>query len=328
MKKLLWVLVVLALGYGGWRWYKAKRVSKAPEYSQTTVVRGDLSVGVQATGSVQPQNRLEVRPSLAGRVEEMLVREGDYVKRGQVLAWLSSTERAALVDAARARGPEALARWESLYKAAPLLAPISGQVISRDTEPGQSISQADKVVVLSNRLIVKAQVDETDIAKVRQGQNAEIKLDAYAREKVPAKVGHIAYEARTVNNVTMYDIDVLPLKVPGFMRSGMTANVAFTTDEREDVLLLPLEAVTRKKREAFVNVPGPGKDGMAKPVSLSVQVGLDDGIQVEVIGGLKEGDMVLVLTSALPQAESAGGNPFMVKQPRVPRSGGGSRGTH
>jgi macrolide-specific efflux system membrane fusion protein len=252
---------------------------------------------------------------LAGRVEEVLVREGDYVKRGQVLAWLSSTERAALVDAARARGPEALKRWEELYKAAPLLAPISGQVISRDTEPGQSISQADKVVVLSNRLIVKAQVDETDIAKVRQGQDAEIRLDAYAREKVPAKVGHIAYEARTVNNVTMYDIDVLPQKVPGFMRSGMTANVAFTTEQREGVLLLPLEAVTRSRREAFVLVAGPGPDGASKPVSRSVKVGLDDGSQVEIESGLKEGEMVLVAQGGLPQAQG-GTNPFMMQRPK------------
>jgi len=103
--------------------------------------------------------------------------------------------------------------------------------------------------------------------------------------------------------------------------------VAFTTESVEGVLLLPLEAVTRNKREAFVNVPGPGKDGLAVPVSRSVQVGLDDGTQIEIVGGLKEGDIVLVLSSALPEAEAAGKNPFIIRGPNVPR-GGGSRSAH
>ena len=52
--------------------------------------------------------------------------------KGQILAWMSSTERAALMDAARSKGPEEVSRWEELYRPTPILAPIRGTVISRN----------------------------------------------------------------------------------------------------------------------------------------------------------------------------------------------------
>ena len=66
----------------------------------------DIQISVSTTGIVEPQNRLEMKPPINGRIEEILVREGEKVKRGQILAWMSSTERAALLDAARAQSEE------------------------------------------------------------------------------------------------------------------------------------------------------------------------------------------------------------------------------
>lgn len=314
MKKTLIVVLVLALaGWGGWKLYSGRKAAAAPAYTEIPVERGELLIAVQANGGVQPRNRLEVRPPLSGRVEQVLVREGDHVKRGQILAWLSSAERAALLDAARAQGPEALARWEQLYKATPLLAPITGDVIARNTEPGQSVSAADAVVVLSDRLIVKAQVDETDIARVKAGQEAVIRLDAYSDEALDARVGHIAFEAKVVNNVTLYEVEVYPSRVPRFMRSGMSASVDFIEQRHQDVLLLPVQAVRRRKGEALVLLPGPA--GAAKPVSRAVKTGIDNGELVEVLEGLKEGDIVLQSAAGLPKAEAASGSPLSFGRP-------------
>jgi multidrug efflux pump subunit AcrA (membrane-fusion protein) len=49
-----------------------------------------LDISILATGVVQPQNRLEIKPPIAGRIERVLVEEGETVKRGQILAWMSS----------------------------------------------------------------------------------------------------------------------------------------------------------------------------------------------------------------------------------------------
>jgi len=158
-------------------------------------VLGDIQMAVMTTGAVEPQNRLEIKPSINSRIEEILVDEGDKVTKGQILAWTSSTERAALVDAARSQGDGALAYWEQVYKQTPIISPIDGEVIVRSIEPGQTVTTNDTVLVLSDRLIVSAQFDETDIGRVGLGKEAVIALDAYPKVKIEGTVDHIAYES-------------------------------------------------------------------------------------------------------------------------------------
>jgi macrolide-specific efflux system membrane fusion protein len=114
-----------------------------------------------------------------------------------------------------------------MYQAAPIVSPINGTIISRNAEAGQTITTSDAILVMSDLLIVKAQVDETDMAQIKLKQEAEIILDAYPKTTIPAKVDKIAYEAETVNNVTNYKIDLIPHHPTELMRSGMTANVTF-----------------------------------------------------------------------------------------------------
>lgn len=303
--KGLWIALVLAAAAG---WRTLSRRQDRPQFLTTRVEKGNLSLTILATGVVQPQNRVEIKPPIAGRADDILVKEGQAVRKGQILAWMSSVERAALLDAARAKGPEELAHWEDLYKPTPLVAPLEGLVISRKVEPGQTVTAQDPVLVMSNRLIVKGQVDETDIGKIRQGQEAEVVLDAYPQEKIAARVDHVAYEAKTVSNVTVYEVDVVPRRVPDFMRSGMTANVVFLVARKEDVLVLPAEAVRQEKDRSVVLLPDPKGNG--RPVSKEIETGMSDGKRIEVVSGLKEGDLALVRAFRLPKGQASQGSPF------------------
>jgi len=83
-------------------------------------VIGSIRMAVSCTGAVLPKNRLEVKPPVNGRIERVLVKEGDKVKTGQILAQMSSTERAALLDAARGQGEEKFKYWQETYKPIPL----------------------------------------------------------------------------------------------------------------------------------------------------------------------------------------------------------------
>jgi len=283
---------------------------------RVTVSRQDLRVTKTATGEVTPQNRVEVKPPIPGRIEQVLVREGDAVTQGHVLAWMSSTDRAALLDAARSQGPETLERWESAYKAAPLMAPLDGTVIVRAVEPGQTVTTNDPVVVIADRLIVKAQVDETDIGVIAVGQPATISLDAFPQEVIPAHVDHVAYEAKTVNNVTIYQVDVLPEHVPDFMRSGMTATVTFTVASKSDALVLPTEAVRQDHSGASVLIPGTKMWG--RPAHQGITTGLTDGKWIEVVSGLQEGAVVLAPLLRLPHTTQD-----QHRNPLSPFGGGG-----
>jgi len=313
MKIRLWLAALLLLGLAAFAfWHFKGAKSRQLEYESVAVARGNLQKSILTTGLVQPYNRLEIKPPIAGRAERVMVEEGDRVGKGQILAWMSSTERATLLDAARAQGPEALKRWEELFKPTPLLAPLDGRIIAKNVQSGQTVTQQDAVLVMSDKLIVKAQVDETDIGEVKLGERAEIVLDAYPQQKIPARADHIAFEAKVVNNVTVYEVDVLPDQVPDFMRSGMTANVTFFVAERPNALWLPQRAIIKQAGGAFVELGDPRDPEKAslKPVEL----GLSDGKRVEIISGLQEGQQVLVKRSegkaAAPAGGSGPGNPL------------------
>lgn len=316
--------LILCLAGGGWLWLRSRK--PAVIYKESVVARGDLDVSLMATGTVQPENRLEIKPPIAGRVEQVLVKEGQKVAKGQLLAWMSSTERAALLDAARSQGVDEVKRWESLYRPTPVIAPIAGTIILRSVESGQTFTNTDPILVMSDRLTVKAQVDETDIAQIKLKQRALLVLDAYADQRVPARVDQIAFEAKTVNNVTTYVVDVLPETTPEFMRAGMTANVTFVVESRANAILVPNEAIKApesggKTGGASVLVRGAGGEPIEKPV----QLGISDGKRTEVLSGLAENEVVLAAQLPPRGGKSApASSPFGLGGGR-PRGAGGRR---
>jgi macrolide-specific efflux system membrane fusion protein len=171
----------------------------------------------------------------------------------------------------------------------------------------------------------KRGVDETDLAKVKMNQKAVITLDAYPDQAVDGTVHRISFQSTLVNNVTTYEVDVWPSKVPAFMRSGMTANVVFTVDEKQDVLVMPSEALQQEGGHSFVLAASPDPKG--KPQTVTVETGITDGKMIEVVSGLKEGDKVLTSTFAAGQIATPNNtNPFMPSaKPSSPRRGGGGR---
>lgn len=271
-------------------------------------VVGDIKLTVITTGVVEPQNRLEIKPSINGRAEEILIKEGDKVKKGQILARMSSTERAALVDAARSQGDEALDYWEEVYKQTPIISPIDGEVIVRSIEPGQTVTTNDTLLVLSDRLIVNAQFDETDIGRVRVGQEAVIALDAYPNVKIKGIVDHIAYESQLINNVTIYDVEIVPRRVPPFFRSGMSANVEVVEKKREGAILIPVEAINRDQGITYVKVRKKPENTIEERV---VEIGLSDEKSVEVVSGLTTEDILIVQDKIVSlKKKPTGTNPF------------------
>jgi macrolide-specific efflux system membrane fusion protein len=258
-------------------------------YLEYSVQRSDLDVTVLATGTVLPENRLEVKVPISGRMDEIYVQEGQRVKQGEMIAKFSTIERATLLDAAMGVGPEELKKWKELFRPIPILAPLAGTIISRNIEPGQTFRDSDAIFVMSDRLTIKAQVDETDLAQIKLNQVAEVILDAFSDVQIPAKVQQVAFEARTVSNVTTYIVNVLPKDTPEFMRSGMTANVKFFIGSKGNILLVPNFFIRQEQRKSHVLVQT--EQG---PVKKNIQIGLSDGKMSEVLSGLNEGDVILV----------------------------------
>jgi len=302
----------------------AKGRSSASRPVRATV--GSFRLTVQEAGTVQPLNKVQILPPVGGRIDRILVREGSYVKRGQVLAWMSSADRAVLLDNARAKGEAEVKYWEEAYQPTPIIAPAEGLIISRNVVEGQTVSTGTNLYDLSDRLIVEAAVDETDLGKIRLEQRVEITVDAYPDKPFTARVSLIEHQAVKVNNVVSYTVRLDPDRTPGVLRAGMTANVNFILSEMKNVLLLPAYAVKGAEKTTVTLKVVAGRRGT--PETRQVTLGPTDGVQVVVTGGLKEGEGVLVNSLQLGTGAASGGILGMpnMRRPGSQGQGGGGGG--
>ncbi len=298
-KKFIFGAALLLLIGGGCGMLKHKRTAAEAKRIAALMpakpARGTLITKTQATGSVEPENRVLVTPSVSGRAEEVLFSEGQEVKKGETLAWISSSERTALLDSLRTQEatPQEKKMVEEAYNLTPVVAPIAGMIVKRSVEPGQSVSQAKELAVVSDRLIVKTFVDETDIGAVKEGQPAEFYLDAFPKEKRTGRVLAISHESVTRDGVIVYEVKILPSgRIPA-LRSGMTADVLITTGSRKDALTIPKRAVKYRDGEAMVSVK---KGPAAKLEEKKITVGAADEASIEVKDGLSESDTIYYST--------------------------------
>lgn len=315
--KLVWgsIIAVVVIAVAGYFLFKGTQ-STEKRFAEIRPSRGTISSSVSTTGAVEPQNRVKIQSSVGGRIEEILVAEGRLVKKGAVLAMLSSTERAALLDAAKLQGKSEQTYWENVYKKTAVIAPMDGQVIVRSVDPGQTVTTSDSLFVLSDRLIVKAFVDETDIGRVKIGQKALIGLDAYPDIRVNGVVEHIYYESHLQNNVNIYNVDVIPDRIPDVFRSGMSANIKIIVREKNGALLLPLAAVLSKNGKSVV-LQKNGTTQQALRYS-PVKIGLQDESNIEILDGLADSSVVLLPdTSFVLPKNNTGSNPFTPQRSRT-----------
>ena len=318
MKKYIIITVIIIIA-GGIGFYSYKKNQKPTlTYSEYKVEKDDIAISILSTGTVKPKNRLEIKAPVPGRIDTVLIKEGSIVQKGQILAWMSSTERAAMLDAARAKGMEEYQKWSELYLATPVLAPITGTIILKNVEPGQTFTNADAIFTMSDTLTVQALVDETDISSIKINSNAVILLDAYPKSPIEARVDKLAFDSITTNNVTTYAIDVKPIEIPGFMRSGMTANVTFTVQSKKDILVIPSEAIKVIDGKSIVLVKGE-----KAPIETSISTGISDGKKTEILKGLNENETILILDYSLGNNADTSTNPFSPKFPKNRKSTGG-----
>ncbi|MDR1418180.1 MAG: efflux RND transporter periplasmic adaptor subunit [Endomicrobium sp.] len=254
----------------------------------------ELHVEFRETGYVTARNRLEIKPPFSGRMEKILVDEGDAITKGQIIIWMSSSERAAMIDAARAISNEEYIRWQEIYKPTPIVAPMSGFIIYRQKEPGQTVSVVDGILVMADDLIITANIDETDLRYISIGKKLRMYLDAYPAEQFEGVIEHVSYESRIISNVTVYEVKIKPISKPSVFRSGMTATITITAESRSNAESISNNFITERDQKKTVIVKT-GSD--KKPIfeTREVITGVTDGKYTEIVSGLKDNETVVIL---------------------------------
>lgn len=268
---------------------------KAPEFQEVKVEAQEFLVTVSSSGTVVPENRISIISPIAGRMDKIVFDEGTKVRKGQVIAWMSSSDRAALLDSAQVQGGKEAEEWADVYKPTPILAPATGVIISKSIVPGQTVSQGTSLFELSDRLVVIADIDETDLGKIRLNQPATVTVDSFPGIKVETTVARIAHQSKIKNSINTYEVLLRPENMPPEFRSGLTASVQFLFSKKETAVVLPtFVAEGRENFSTEVQV----KVGQ-KTESRTVQFGLSNGQKVEVLSGLSAGETILVKNQAV-----------------------------
>lgn len=178
---------------------------------------------------------------------------------------------------------------------ATLRAPFAGTVAEVNVAPGEQIDQRSPVTLIdTSRYIVKATVDEVDAARVEVGQQVQVLIDALGGPALTGTVKRIAPQAQSGSAVTAYEVtfEVDPASRP--VKSGMTASAQIVTDQRDNVLSVPTQAVRTENGQTVVSIITTGSDGREQVTTQVVETGLRTGDRIEIRSGLNEGQRVLL----------------------------------
>jgi HlyD family secretion protein len=177
---------------------------------------------------------------------EKLFQEG-YISEMTLLAKKTDVE----TTAAALKSAEAgLKRAQTNLKYAEIRSPITGTVIERSVDAGQTIAASMNAPTLFTiaedlaHMQIEANVDETDIGQIKEGMAVQFTVQAYPDEQFTGTVRQIRLKPTTSEDVVNYTVVVDAMNAQGLLLPGMTATVNFIVAERQNVLLAPTTALS------------------------------------------------------------------------------------
>lgn len=211
-----------------------------------------------------------------------------------------------------------------------ITSPVDGVVVSRSVDVGQTVAasfqtpELFKIAQDLTKMQVKANVSESDIGGVHEGQTATFSVDAYPGRTFEGKVVQVRNSPVTVQNVVTYDVIIEVANPDLALKPGMTATVTISTDHRDDVVRVPLRALRFKPEDAeagaAAGIPPNSPVGSAVYVEgaggelerVEVKTGLRDERHAELLeGDLAPGATVVVaLVRKDDTAKPITGSPF------------------
>ena len=147
-------------------------------------------------------------------------------------------------------------------------------------------------------------ISEVDIAKVQMGETAAMTLDALTGKAYTATVISVSPVGTVSSGVVNYTATLEIKNADGAIKPGMTANLALEVERRDNVLLVPVRAVRTSGTRKIVTVQADGQS-----IQNTVTTGLSNDTSIEIVSGLKEGDVVVInaTTTSTSSANAAAG---------------------
>jgi len=228
---------------------------------------------------------------------------------------------------------------------ADIFAPIDGVVLSRAIDEGQTVAASFSTPTLFTiaqdlkEMQVEADVDEADIGQVKNGQRVEFTVDAYIGETFNGVVTQVRLDPTVTSNVVTYTVVIKAENEDLKLKPGLTATISIFTLELNDVLTAEAKAINFKpERETLatynlqhqIEETNNGQrsreetalwvleaNGTITPKT--VTLGASDGVNVQILSGVTEGEKLVYSLKGVSKSEAAPGgtaeSPFMPKRP-------------
>lgn len=208
-----------------------------------------------------------------------------------------------------ASAKEEVQRAQTNLGYATITSPIDGVVLSKSVEEGQTVAASFSTPELFTiaqdltNMQVVADVDEADIGDVKEGERVSFTVDAYPDDTFEGEVKQVRQEATTTNNVVTYEVVISAPNADLKLKPGLTANVTIYTAERKGVLSVPSKALRFTPQKETVGKMKIVDVANAKNkvwtiegnsiVAHKVNIGMTDGTNTQIVGGIAEGTKVI-----------------------------------
>lgn len=280
-KVITWLLIIIGIGA-----VVSFRNRPVRLYGDEIEVKtGDIKTYYSFSGSIEAKNREVVFSEQAEQVREFKVEVGDIVEKDQVLYKNN-------------RGVNIKSK-------------ISGEVLDIFVEESQQLMPGTKImeIVDYKDLQLKVKVDEYDLKSINIGEKVYVKIHALDKE-IEGIVSEIAKEGIYTNGVTFFNT-IISIENDGNILVGMSAEAKIMNASVTNIAFLPMSTVKfDEENKAYVKIK---KDDILE--NKNIELGITDGVNVEIKSGLNLGDKVFV-----EKTSSNFGPPAGVRQSR--RSGG------
>ena len=286
---LLITLAVLIIAAGGTflltQRSNAEKAQSATEENEeqifavntTRAVEGQIRDYLYVNGDIVAKEFVDVYPDAAGKLTEILVELGDYVRKGDVLAFVDPS------------------RPGMNFAQSPVNSPISGTVTSFPGAIGSTVSQQAPLATIGDlaNLQIRTYISERKISHIALGMPAELTFESYPGETFSASIVELSPvvdpSSRTME--IMLDLTTRDRRI----KSGMFSRIKITTSVKDDIVKIPSDCITERFGDKFVYVIT--ADGLAERRSIVEGISIND--VSEILSGLSVNEQIVIQGQSL-----------------------------
>ena len=357
--KIIFGIVALILLVYVLKYFKDSNAKEVIDYKTELPFYSTLDTKTVATGKLNPEEEIELKPQISGIIDQIFVEEGDLVRKGDLIAKIRVVPNEQALGSAKSRINTARLSFENaqtlfnrnktlfekgviskqdfenselslnqskesydqskddyqIIKRGSLsggssantniVAQIPGTILEIPVREGDQVIQSNNfnagttiaTIADMSKMIFEGKVDESEVGKLEEGKDIKVILGAINEKEFPAVLTFVAPKGIEENGAVQFTIKAdVTIERSTKVRAGYSANAEIEIESKDSILVIKeaLLQFNRITEKPFVELQNENGSFSKK----NIEIGLSDGINVEILDGVEEGDKIKVWNKA------------------------------